>query len=235
MSYRLLTEFENLFTKQPYLHRKSNLGDWVAMHMYEDLLTLGKSEKLSERIREQSRVLNRGNRRVGINARRGDGTFGELVPGETPILDPGFQVATGIIATVEIGIEVKIMAKAMIKQIDRVISDLQKQVSQFQRGGDTPICVGIVGVNHAAHTTSYEGDRPFRTDGGKYIHPIQEAAKAITRLKSEAAPPFDEFVILGYEATNEPPYKFSWVNERVISQEYGAVLVRISREYDRRF
>jgi hypothetical protein len=235
MSYRLLTEFEKLFIEQPYLHRKSNLGDWVAMHLYEDLFTLGKSEKLSERVRARERVLNRGNKRVGIEARRGDGTFGELVPGETPILDPDFQVATGIIATIEIGVEVKIMAKAMIKQIDRVIGDLQKQVSQFKRGGDTPICIGIVGVNHAARTTSYEGDRPFPTDGRKYTHPIQEAAKAIARLKAEAAPSFDEFLILSYEATNEPPYQFSWVNERVTSQEYGSALVRISREYDRRF
>lgn len=142
------------------------------MHLYEDLFALGKSEKLCERIRERDRVLNRGNKRVGIAARRGDGTFGELVPGENPILDPGFQVATGIIATVEIGIEVKIMAKAMIKQIDRVIGDLHKQISHFKHGGDTPICVGIVGVNHAPRTTSYEGiAQPRHTESDTLIPP----------------------------------------------------------------
>lgn len=34
-------------------------------------------------------------------------------------------------ATIEIGVEVKILAKAMIKQIDRVTGDLTKQVGQY--------------------------------------------------------------------------------------------------------
>ena len=50
------------------------------------------------------------------------------------IEDPGFAVARGPVATVEIGVEVKILAKAMIKQIDRVIGDLVKQVTHFRRG-----------------------------------------------------------------------------------------------------
>jgi hypothetical protein len=37
----------------------------------------------------------------------------------------------------------------MIKQIDRVTGDLQKQVPQFPRGGGNPICVALVGINHA--------------------------------------------------------------------------------------
>src|SRR5437660_12674265 len=36
----------------------------------------------------------------------GDGTFGEIIPGETSITDSGYIVARGPIATVEIGIEV---------------------------------------------------------------------------------------------------------------------------------
>ena len=65
----------------------------------------------------------------GVAARRGDGTFGEIIPGEAPILDQGYLVARGPIATVEIGVEVKILAKATIKQIDRVINDLRNQVT----------------------------------------------------------------------------------------------------------
>lgn len=126
MSYRLLTEFQGLFAGRAYLHRRSGLGDFVAMHLYEDLVFLNRSTKLSTRVQEHSRVLATTNLRQGIRARRGDGTFGEAVPGLSPISDPGFSVARGKIATIEIGAEMKILSKAMIKQIDRVVSDLQK-------------------------------------------------------------------------------------------------------------
>jgi hypothetical protein len=68
-----------------------------------------------------------------------------------------FVVARGRVATVEIGVEAKILAKAMIKQIDRVINDLVGQVGHFKRGLGNPICVGIVGINQAEVCTSYEG------------------------------------------------------------------------------
>jgi hypothetical protein len=208
------------------------------MHLYEDLVTLNKSIKLAQRISSRDWVLNTANKRQGVQARRGDGTFGEIVPGENAIADPGYQVARGKVATVEIGVEVKILAKAMIKQIDRVIGDLQKQVNEFKRGGgsSTPLCVGIVGVNHANIYTSFEGTRSFATDGSStYRHPVQEAPEAERRLVQYAAPHYDEFIVLHFEATNEAPYPFSWVNFTLTSQNYGSALVRISREYDRRF
>jgi hypothetical protein len=180
-------------------------------------------------------VINTENKRQGVKARRGDGTFGEIVPHEKPIIDPGYQVVRGKVATVEIGSEVKILAKAMIKQIDRVIGDLQKQVTQFKRGGGNPICVAIVGVNHAQYTVGYEGERIFKTDGKGNRHPFQEALEAERRLFADAASYFEEFILLPYSATNEPPFPFSWVNYTLISQNYGASLVRISREYDKRF
>ena len=68
--------------------------------------------------------MNVSNLRRGVEARRDDGTFGQLIPGERSIIDPGYSVARGPIATVEIGVEVKILAKAMIKQMDRVINVL---------------------------------------------------------------------------------------------------------------
>lgn len=235
MSYRLLTEFQNLFDGHAYLHRDSSRGDFVAMHLYEDLVALNKSAKLKSRVESKEWVLNTANKRQGIQARRGDGTFGEIVPGEIAITDPGYMVARGKVATVEIGIEVKILAKAMIKQIDRVTGDLQKQVVHFKRGGGTPISVGIVGINHAQYTTGYEGTRAFKTDGKANRHPYQEAPEAERRLLADAAPHFDEFIVLHYEATNEPPFPFAWVNYTLTAQNYGAALVRISREYDRRF
>jgi hypothetical protein len=98
--YRLLTEFQNLFDGQAYLHRNSSLGDFVAMHLYEDLVVLDKSAKLKTRVASKEWVLNTANKRQGIRARRGDGTFGEIVPNERPITDPGYLVSRGKVATV---------------------------------------------------------------------------------------------------------------------------------------
>lgn len=206
------------------------------MHLYEDLRYISRSSKFDSAVDERRSVLSGQNRTRGIRARRGDGTFGELVPGETPVVDSGFAVARGPIATVEVGVEVKILAKAMIKQIDRVIGDLRKQVDHFRRSGGNPICVGIVGVNHAGRTVGYEGDRATPTTGKDgYLHPIQEAAEAERRLRADAASSFDEFVVLRYRATNESPFPFEWVDYNATRQDYGAALVRISREYQKRF
>jgi len=176
------------------------------------------------------------NLRRGVEARRGDGTFGELIPGAQAIRDIGYSVARGPIATVEIGCEVKILAKAMIKQIDRVIGDLIKQVAHFRRGAGTPICLGIVGINYATAYTSYEGERAWPTDGtSKYRHPAQEASEAESRLIVQAKPSFDEFLILRFRATNDSSYPFEWIDLAATELDYGAVLTRVSRGYDRRF
>lgn len=181
-------------------------------------------------------MINIANRRRGIEARRGDGTFGEIIPGERSLVDAGFVVGRGQIATVEIGTEVKVLAKAMIKQIDRVINDLRNQVAQFKRGGGNPVCVGIVGVNRANRYVSFEGDREYPTTGRAGApHPSQEAAEAERRLRALAAPAFDEFLMLRYRATNEDPFPFEWVNYDESRLDYGAALARISREYETRF
>lgn len=207
------------------------------MHLYEDLLTVQRSSKLVDAaVLRKDRVANFQNRRRGIEARRGDGTFGEIIPGETAIFDAGYRVGRGPVATVEIGIEVKILAKAMIKQIDRVINDLRNQVVQFRRGGGHPICVAVVGVNQAESTVSYEGDRPFPTTGkGGFLHPIQEAAEAERRLRTIAAPDLDEFLVLRFKATNVAPYPFEWANYNETRLDYAAALSRISARYQQRF
>ena len=144
-------------------------------------------------------------------------------------------MARGPVATIEIGVETKILAKAMIKQIDRVVGDLVRQTEEFKRRGGNPICIGIVGVNFSEVYTSYEGERAFLTDGRRYKHPIQEAREAISRLEQRARPSFDESLILKFVATNTPPHPFSWVDEQKVVLEYSALLTRVSREYDRRF
>lgn len=210
-------------------------GDYVAIHLYEDLYNLKKSSKLHQRVDSKEWAINIQNTRQGIAARRGDGTFGETVPGSPAVEEPGFVVARGPLATVEIGIEVKILAKSMIKQIDRVGSDLRGQVDHFRRGGGNPISVGIVGINHAERYTSYEGDREYPTDGKKEKHPAQEAENALARLEREAVPSFDYFLFLHFKATNVEPYPFEWADASAIRADYAAILTRISREYDRRF
>lgn len=231
----LLSSFRNLFEGRTYLHRDSSLGDRVAGCLYEDLYTLGKSTMLRERIDVRSRVVNAQNLTVGVVRRRGDGTFGELVPAATAVAVKGLAVGRGPVATIEIGAETKILAKAMIKQIDRVIGDLVRQTEEFRKRGEHPVCVGIVGVNFAEQYTSYEGERAFPTDGRKYKHPVQEAIDAISRLQQRAQSHFDEFLILKFSASNVAPYPFSWHDENQTRLEYSALLTRISRDYDRRF
>jgi hypothetical protein len=206
------------------------------MHLYEDLVAIEKSNRYVLSVENMSRVLNVQNRRKGIEARRGDGSFGELIVGEKPVVDPGYKVARGPVATIEIGVEVKVILKAMIKQIDRVKRDLANQVLNFKRkaGSSKPICVGIVGINHADVTTGYEGDRAYRTDGRKHKHPIHEAEEARQRLAT-VRDLYDEFLILRFKARNEEPYDFEWVNEKETRLEYGAALIRVSNEYEKRF
>lgn len=233
--YSLLSQFRGLFDGKAYLHRNASQGDKVVRYLYEDLRKLDKSPLLSQRIDARSRVVNTANQTIGKVSRRGDGAFGERVPVALAINDPGFLVARGPLSAIEIGAEAKIMAKAMIKQIDRVIGDLKRQVEEFRRNSN-PICVAVVGVNHALVYTSFEGERNFTTDGtGKYKHPSQEAVEAIRRLESLARPLFDEFLLLRYASTNVAPFSFQWVDEQKTLLEYSALLTRVSNLYSQRF
>jgi hypothetical protein len=236
LSYKLLEQFRKLFEGVRYRHRKSNLGDQVASFLYEDLYDLGRSQKFVAAVSSKSRVLNRKNQPVGSGARRGDGTFGELLPHIIAVTIPDHTVAMGEVATVEIGAEVKVLAKAMIKQLDRVGTDIINQLKEFKSHRGNPICVGIVGINRAPRYTSYEGRKAWKTTGkGSHKHPIQEAQSAEDRLRQRVATSFDEFIVLRFIAENVPPYRFAWVNYEQTENQYGAALVRISREYEQRF
>jgi hypothetical protein len=236
MPFRALRKFERLFTDGPYLHRNSTLGDSVALEVYEDLFEANRSNLYYTRVLEQSSVVNISNVRRGVPARRGDGTFGELNLNAKAGMHSGYNVSRGEVATIEVGIEVKILAKAMIKQIGRVVSDFRHQVEHFrQRGGTKAICVGIAGVNFAKQYLSYEKDRKYLTGIDGNPNPIQEAPRAAERLIRECAPDFDEFIILKFSATNAEPFDFDWINQIETEQQYGAALIRVSRLYDDRF
>ena len=236
VTFRLLDRFQAIFDGVKYRHRSSTSGDKVAACLYEDLYALSKSKELCLRIAQHRVVVNTQNQRRGIKARRGDGTFGELIPGLAAVVEMGFGVARGEISNVEIGVEVKILAKAMDKQRGRVENDLRDQARQFRTRANNPVCIGIVGINYADVYVSYEGDRSFRTDGSAtYRHPAQEAAAVEGKLSHALYTTFDELLFLRYRATNEPPYPFKWVNPINVRKDYGAALARISDAYDTRF
>lgn len=115
MTYKLLERFRGLFDGQVYRHRDSTNGDKVALELFEDLLDLRRSQKYVSRATAGSRVVNTRNLVTGKENRRGDGSFGELLPHLQPQATPGFNVPRGPIANIEIGVETKILAKAMIK------------------------------------------------------------------------------------------------------------------------
>jgi hypothetical protein len=230
-----------------YEHRNSTHGDRLALELYEDLYARARSRsKLSKfvtRVDAAETVVNPRNTNYGRAARRGDGTLGELLHGAKVFSEPGFVVKRGMTVITEIGVEVKILCKAMIKQLDRVVGDLTKQVNHFEiKGGSKqPISIGIVGVNSSASFLSYEGSNTFLANGEKqpngktYARPMDEAPRAKQDLIALAKPAFFEFLILEFEATNMQPYPFKWVNPAHVTSSYNALLSRLAYEYDARF
>src|ERR1051325_7154463 len=71
--FALLRTFQSLFEGTRYKHRDSSLGDFVASHLYEDLVTLNKSATLTRRVQTHECVVNLANKTVGKPSRRGDG------------------------------------------------------------------------------------------------------------------------------------------------------------------
>ena len=46
---------------------------------------------------------------------------------------------------------------------------------------------------------------------------------------------FDEFLLLRFEAVSEPPFRFALTDEAATCPDYGAVLVRLSHQYEASF
>jgi hypothetical protein len=229
--FNLVAAFERVFTDTVYRHRVSTVGDSVAVFLYEDLVALDQSAKLVNRVREGALAVNIGNQIKGKKGRRGDGTFGRVVPGQSLVSEAGFVVPRGLVANLEVGAEVKIGATKLIAQVDRVINDLSKQANIFKSHNASAIKVGIVGVNFAPTYTGHEGQRQFIAK----TPPAREAAEFARRIEDKVGPHYDELLILRFQATNNPPYEFAWINAQETEQLYGSALVRISAEYDRRF
>ena len=229
--YQLLSAFERVFAGQVYRHRVSTTGDTIAGYLYEDLVSLGQSPKLIERVRNGQVAINTGNQIKGKKGRRGDGTFGRVVPESSLTTDGNLIVPRSLVAHLEIGTEVKIGATKLIAQVDRVINDLGNQARIFRSLNRDAITVGIVGVNYADSYVVWEKDRSFVAK----VPPYREAGEFANRIEHSVDSDYDELLILRFDATNMEPYNFQWLNKTETERLYGSALVRISAEYERRF
>lgn len=231
-TFRLLDQFAATFRRGPYLHRSATLGNRIARELFEDLVAHDVSDVLSDRVRSRREVVTVNGEIYGRKkVRRNDSFSGRPPAGELDIRSvPGLLFSEGVIAEPHIGCEVKIVAKAQQKQIDRVINDLRSFGGRMRSLHVRCINVAVVGVNHESEYVSYEGERQYRDR----LRP-NEAAQTEQRAQ-EIQDRFDEVLILPFRATNEAPgFPFGWVDEGRTRRDYGAILTRIGSLYDERF
>ena len=233
-SFKLLPAFEGLFQGNVYKHRQSTLGNIVATHLYEDLYDHGGCPKFNEHVVAGQCVVNVGGSTRSVKARRGDGTFGTIVPGSDPLKAEGFVVLQGMVALTHIGAEFKIIATAHLKQIDRVLNDLTGSATSLKEKSANAITVGFAAVNYSERWTGMEGTRSFPVER-KPQRALQESEETSRRLLQIARPAFDEFLLLKFRATNQAPFPFSWLNPSGMASDYGAALVRVADLYEKRF
>ena len=90
----------------------------------------------------------------------------------------------------------------------------------------SPLVCEIAVVSGVGRVT--DAPLPFKAS----VSPVGRIAR---RLAAGAAPAFDEFLVLRYRATNEPPYSFEWVNYKDARLDYAGALARINSRYQQRF
>jgi hypothetical protein len=236
--YRALAFFRRLFDGRRYLHRSSTHGDKLAIEFFEDLYDLGRSKSYINFVDSHVKGVSPKNTRVGIRSRRADGLFGDLIPQRAKVF-PSYHVARGPIATINIGVETKILHKSQKKQISDRIQGLEKQADYMvsgtdRRKRDNPISVAIIGLNYSDYTIGYEGDRAYQTDGtSAQPHPADEAPSVEAGIQAELGPVYSHIILLRYLARNDPPFAFSWKSAQATEDEYAATLIRVSNEFDR--
>jgi hypothetical protein len=231
---RLLASFRDLFRGHEYRHRDSTLGNLVAAHLYEDLYYSGRSGKFNTRVEQNDCVINIGGSTRGVKARRGDGKFGTAVP-RSPIIEvPGFVARRGMVALPQIAVEVKVIATAHLKQIDRVQKDLKPAAEELKTKSPRAITLGIVGVNYSEDWTTLEKDREYRSV--KKPASVSRVADDVSlRLDHAFRTLYDEFLIFRFRATNRTPFPFTWLGLAGTAHDYNASLVRIADSYENHF
>lgn len=231
-TFRLLERFKNTFLGTRYDHRNSSLGNTIGRELFEDLLLHSGSDAYVSHARHGRTVVNRGGKIHTPRAiRRNDSILGRPPAGVTGTPPPpGSSVLEGPVAEPRVGCEVKILAKSQLKQIGRVISDLERFVDRMKSLNPRCINVALVGVNYESDYVGWEGDRPYRHKLTSKEPEIVSArlAEALLRL-------YDELLIVRFRATNQPSYPFSWVYPKQVGLDYGAALTRLGELYQARF
>ena len=82
--FKLLAKFEDTFRDGKYLHRNSQLGNRVADYLFDDLYDLQGDSKYRKDVDSGKVALNPKGISPGVKARRGDGSFGPIIPGHNP-------------------------------------------------------------------------------------------------------------------------------------------------------
>ena len=230
--FRLLETFRRTFAETRYIHRNSTLGNKIGRELFEDLLKHEVSVRYKEHVGQRSGVVNSGGKIVTPRAiRRNDSIFGKPPAGVTlDEADRRFFVAEGPVAEPRIGCEVKIIAKSLQKQIDRVINDLDGFVLRMKSLRQDCINVAVVGVNHESDYEGHEGERRF-----KHKLKNREPLNGMAKLREELLGRYDELLVFPFRASNQPPYPFAWLDRRQVDLDYGAALTRVGELYERRF
>lgn len=230
--FRLLERFRQTFLGHPYVHRDSSLGNRIGHELFEDLLIHGRSARYGRDVEEHRGVVNRGGKIHTPKAiRRNDSIFGHPPAAVKLKAAPaGFTVMEGPVAEPLVGCEVKIIAKSQLKQLDRVINDLEGFRNRMKSLNKRCINVAVVGINHQSDYVAFEGKVEWR-------HNLREEEPKIVarRVHQELVDKYDELLILPFTATNQPPYPFAWLSPKEADLGYGAALTRIGIEYQRRF
>lgn len=229
--FKLLEAFRTTFKGNLYRHRDSPLGNKIGRYLFEDLLDHQVSSRYSHHISSSLGVVNQGGRiHTPRQIRRNDSVFGRPPVGAELQKVDQFRVPGGPVAEPRVGCEVKILAKSQQKQIDKVINDLEGFALRMQRLNKKCINVAVVGINHESNYVGHEGERAFK----HRLHD-QEPMKVKQKLLERLVELYDEFLVLPFKATNQPPYPFNWLSSNQVELDYGAALARIGEEYERHF
>jgi hypothetical protein len=231
-SFRLLERFRQTFYGHPYLHRDSSLGNKIGRELFEDLITHSKSARFLRDVKELRGVANRGGKIHTPKAiRRNDSIFGRPPAGVKLKPAPkGFTVMEGPVAEPLLGCEVKMISKSQLKQIDRVINDLDGFLTRMKSLNKRCINLAVVGINHESDYVGFEGKVEWR-----HTLRAQEPQVVAQRVREALVDKYDELLVLSFAATNQPPYPFTWLNAKKADLDYGAALTRLGIEYQRRF
>ncbi len=229
-SYHLLQAFREAFEGTVYKHRISTTGNKIGRELFEDLFRHLVSPLYVDNVRTGACVVSRGGGIHGKLIRRSDSVFGRPpagLPGKKGT--PEYAVVEGTVAEPRVGCEVKILAKAQLKQIDRVINDLEGFALRMKRLNKKCINIAVVGVNHEPNYVGFEGVREFR-------HRLREDEPPVVMNRlAVLATSYDEVLLLSFKATNQLPFPFSWGGARKVELDYASVLTRVGERYQERF